>query len=61
MKARSTIDASVDDMAFQEDIDDNPPTLSMVDLKEDDTMVESTELIDVDLEEADSEQDEYES
>jgi len=48
-------------MAFQEDMNDNPPTLPMVDLEEEDTMVESTELIGVDLEEADSDQGEYES
>ena len=48
-------------MAFQEEQNDNPRTLSMVDLEEEDTMVESTELIGVDLEEADSDQGEYES
>ena len=61
VKARSTIDASVDDMAFQEDMNDNPPTLSMVDLEEEDAMVVSNELIEVDLEDTDLEQDEYES
>ena len=44
VKARSTIDAPVDDIAFQEDKNDNPLTLSMVDLEEEDAMFMSNEL-----------------
>jgi len=42
-------------MAFQEDTNDNSLTLSMVDLEEEDAMVVSNELIEVDLEDTDLE------
>jgi len=48
-------------MAFQDDINDNRPILSTVDLEEEGTRVMSNELLEVDLEDADLEQDEYES
>jgi len=59
VKVRSTIDALVDNMAFLEDMNDNPPTLSIVELKDEDTLVDYNELIEIDLKEANSEQDEY--
>jgi len=48
-------------MAFQENMNDNPPTLSIVDLEDEDIMVEYNELMEVDLEEANSEQNDDES
>ena len=45
VKARSTIDTPVDDMAFQEDLNDNPPTLSTVDLEDKETLIEYNELM----------------
>ena len=57
VKVRSTIDAPVDDMAFQEDVNDNPPTLYVVDLEDEETMIEHDELMERDHEEGDSSQD----
>ena len=51
VKARSTIDAPVDDMAFQEDLNDNPPTLFVVDLEDEETLIEYNELMEIDVEE----------
>ena len=57
VKVRSTIDAPVDDMAFQEDVNDNPPTLYVVDLEDEETMIEYDELLEGDHEEGESSQD----
>jgi len=61
IKARSTVDAPVADIAFQEDLNDNPPTLSTVDLEDEETLIEYNELMEVDVEEVDSGEDEDES
>ncbi|KAJ8421735.1 hypothetical protein Cgig2_008551 [Carnegiea gigantea] len=67
VKPRSTIDTSIEDIAFQEDVNDNPPTLSEVDLEEEGGEYE--EIIDkvngdgfeVDPKEGDCDQDEDET
>jgi len=61
VKARSTIDALVADIAFQEDLNDNPPTLSTIDLDDEDTLIEYNELMEVDVKDVQSGQDEDES
>ena len=61
VKAISTIDAPADEMVFQEDLNDNPPTLSMVDLEDEETMIEYDELLEGDHEEGESSQDGDES
>jgi len=61
VKARSTIDAPVADIAFQEDLNDNPPTLSTIDLDDEDTLIEYNELMEVDVKDVQSGQDEDES
>jgi len=48
-------------MALQEDLNDNPPNLCIVDLEDKDIVVEYNELMEVDLKEADFGEDEDES
>jgi len=61
VKARSTVDAPVDDVAFQEDLNDNPLTLSTVDLEDEETSIEYNELMELDPEEVNSSHDEDEN
>ena len=67
VKPRSTINACVEDVAFQEDVNDNPPALSEVDLEEEGGEYEGIidevvgEGFEVDPEEGECDQDEDES
>ena len=66
VKPRSTIDVSIEDFAFQEDVKDKPPTLSEVDLEEEGGECEGIiddvdgDRLEVDAEEGDFDQDEDE-
>ena len=48
-------------MAFQENLNDNLPTLSTVDLEDEETLIEYNELMEVDVEEVNSGQADDES